>query len=266
MTVDSEERNRKKHSEGYGKEFVRHMTDLLFLHGFPFGPDLWSRQRAFLEARGYRTAAPDLRLEAAPATMEAMASAAVREMDAAGMRQAVVVGFSMGGYVALAMMEHHPERIAGLVLTDTRAGADSEEGKANRRKLANTVLENGPQSAVDALLGKLISPVTAERRPEVVREAERMMLSTAPAAIAAASLGMAERPDRTALLPGIRVPTLVVVGEDDKITPPKEARAMASAIPGASLHIIPRAGHLTMLESPDAFNGALYAWLSDHFE
>ena len=239
----------------------RAFANLLFLHGFPFNPELWNRQRAFFEARGYRTAAPDLRLETAPATMEAMAETAVREMDAAGMRRAVAVGFSMGGYVALAMAERFPERLAGLVLVDTRAGADSEEGRANRRKLAESVRAKGPQAAVDALLGKLLSPATAERKPDVVREAERMMLAATPAAIAAASLGMAERPDRTGLLPRIRVPALVIVGEDDAITPPQEARAMASAIPGASLHIIPQAGHLSMLENPDAFNGALFAWL-----
>ena len=239
------------------------MTNLLFLHGFPFGPRLWSRQREFFEARGFRTAAPDLRLETSPATMERMAETAVREMDAAGMERAVVVGFSMGGYAALAMTAHHPERVAGLVLTDTRAGSDTEEGKANRKKLAETVLEKGPAAAVDALLGKLLSPATAEGRPDIVREAERMMLEASPAAIAAASLGMAERPDRSALLPGIRVPALVIVGEDDRITPPSEARAMAAAIPGGKLHMIPKAGHLSMLERPDAFNGALHAWLSD---
>ncbi|HZG55685.1 alpha/beta fold hydrolase [Paenibacillus sp.] len=238
-------------------------TTILLLHGFPFGPEMWSRQRATFAAKGCRVVAPDLRLETSPATMDDMAAEAVAALDAAGARQAVVVGFSMGGYVAFALLERYPERVAGLALVDTRAEADGEEGKAGRRKLAAEALERGPQAAVDAMLGKLLSPATRERRPDVAEEAKRIMLSTSGKAIAAAALGMAERPDRTAMLSGIRVPTLVVVGEDDAITPPALARGLADAIPGAALRVLPEAGHLAVMERPEAFDEALAAWLEN---
>jgi len=237
-------------------------TNILFLHGFPFSPEMWSPQRAALETQGYRVIAPDLRLETSPATMDAMADRAVAALDAAGAANAVVVGFSMGGYVAFSLLEKYPDRVAALVLADTRAEADSEEGKAGRRTLAANALEKGPQAAVDAMLGKLLSPKTRESRPDVAREAERIMLTAKPAAIAAAALGMAERKDRTSELPGIRVPTLVIVGEDDVITPPDVARKMADAIPGASQTVIPHAGHLSNLERPEPFNETLSAWLA----
>ncbi|WP_309123189.1 alpha/beta fold hydrolase [Paenibacillus sp.] len=237
---------------------------LLFLHGFPFSPEMWAPQREAFEAQGFRVVAPDLRLETSPATMDAMADKAIEALDAAAGRaaKAVVVGFSMGGYVAFSLLERYGDRVAGLALADTRAEADSEEGKAGRRALAANALEQGPQAAVDAMLHKLLSPKTADRRPDVQREAERIMLSAPPSAIAAAALGMAARPDRTASLGGIRVPTLVIVGEDDAITPPDVAGKMADAIPGAELRVVPEAGHLSNLERPELFNEALSAWLS----
>jgi len=223
---------------------------------------MWAPQRTALEAAGYRVVAPDLRLASSPATMDAMADAAVAALNDAGADRAVVVGFSMGGYVAFSLLERYPDRVAALALVDTRAEADSEEGKAGRKKLAANVLAEGARVAVDAMLGKLLSPATLERRPETARLAESIMLTAKPAAIAAAALGMAERPDRTAMLSGIRVPTLVVVGADDAITPPDVARKMASAIPGARLVVLEDAGHLSNLERPEPFNEALFAWLA----
>ncbi len=223
---------------------------------------MWAPQRAAFEAAGYRVVAPDLRLESSPATMDAMADRAVAALDEAGADRAVVVGFSMGGYVAFSLLERYPDRVAALALVDTRAEADSEEGKAGRRQLASNVLAEGARVAVDAMLGKLLSPATAERRPDTVRLAESIMLTAKPAAIAAAALGMAERPDRTALLAGIRVPTLVIVGADDAITPPDVARRMADAIPAAQLVVVDGAGHLSNLERPESFNEALSAWLT----
>jgi pimeloyl-ACP methyl ester carboxylesterase len=223
---------------------------------------MWAPQRAAFEAAGYRVVAPDLRLESSPATMHAMADAAVAALDEAGADRAVVVGFSMGGYVAFSLLERYPDRVAALALVDTRAEADSEEGKAGRKKLASNVLAEGARVVVDAMLGKLLSPATLERRPETARLAESIMLTAKPAAIAAAALGMAERPDRSAMLADIRVPTLVVVGADDAITPPDVARKMAEAIPGAQLVVLDDAGHLSNLERPEPFNEALSAWLS----
>jgi 3-oxoadipate enol-lactonase len=246
-------------------------TALLFLHGFPLHPAMWDRQREAFEAE-YEVVTPDLRLEGErrgdelpqAVTMEHMADAAAAALDAAGAARAVVIGFSMGGYVAFTLLEKYPDRVAGLVLADTRAEADSEEGKAGRRKLAEAVLAKGSQAAADAMLGKLLSPKTAEARPDTVQAVERMILEASPQAIASAALGMALRADRTGGLGSIRVPTLVVVGEDDAITPPDVARKLADAIPAAALAIIPGGGHLANVEQPEAFNKALSSWLSGH--
>lgn len=237
--------------------------NLLFLHGFPFGPSLWRRQRTALEARGYRTAAPDLRIESSPATMDMMADEAIAALDAAGMTQAMAIGFSMGGYVAFSLLARYPERVSGLVLVDTRAEADSEEGKAGRRRLADIVLKQGAGAAAESLIDKLLAPTTLRNRPEVAQEADKLMREASPAAVAAAALGMAEREDRTGMLPDIRVPTLVIVGEDDAITPVSVARGMAEAIPKAGLRVISGAGHLTMLEQPEEFESALVGWLDE---
>ncbi|MCI3922803.1 alpha/beta hydrolase [Paenibacillus sp. TRM 82003] len=243
---------------------------VLLLHGFPLNPDMWSRQVNALEAEGYQVITPDLRIDGEagedglpePVTMEHMADAAIEALDAAEVERCVVVGFSMGGYVAFSLLEKAPERVSGLVLTDTRAEGDSEEGKAGRRTLAANVIERGAQVAADAMLGKLFSPKTPEREPELVREVERMILAATPQAIASSALGMALRPDRTASLAAIAVPTLVVVGEDDAITPPDVARKMADAIPNAELAVVPEAGHLANMERADIFNRTLVDWLA----
>ena len=242
---------------------------LLFLHGFPLGPEMWKKQKESFEAEGYQVIAADVRLEGQrtgdglpePVTMEQMAQAALSEAEAAGAQRFVAVGFSMGGYVAFSIAEQAPERFAGLVLVDTRAEADTEEGKAGRREMAAKVLREGARAAAEAMVGKLLSPDTLRNNEAVAAEVERIILSTSPTAIASAALGMAVRQDRTAMLPTIQAPTLVIVGEEDAITPPDIARGIAEAIPGAELAVIPKAGHLSNMEQPQAFNEALSAWL-----
>jgi 3-oxoadipate enol-lactonase len=246
------------------------LTTVLLLHGFPLNPAMWNRQKAALETAGYQVVAPDLRIDGEagggdlpePVAMEHMADLAIAALDAAEAERCVAVGFSMGGYVAFSLLEKYPDRVAGLVLADTRAEADSEEGKAGRKKLAANVMENGAQAAVDAMLGKLLSPKTQQGKPALVQEVERLMQDAPPQAIASAALGMALRANRTPMLGSIRVPTLVIVGEDDVITPPDVARKMAAAIPNAKLSVIPEAGHLANMEQPEAVNEALLAWLS----
>lgn len=241
---------------------------LLFLHGFPLSPEMWKAQKAVFEADGYTVVAPDLRLEGAmtesglpePVTMERMAEEALAALDRVGIDRFAAVGFSMGGYVAFALADQVPERLAGLVLVDTRAETDTEEGKAGRREMAAKVMEEGA-SAAKAMVGKLLAPTTQERRPETAREVERIILDASRVAIASAALGMAMRPDRTAMLGAIRTPALVIVGEADAITPPDVARSMAAAIPGAELAVIPQAGHLANMEQPEAFHQALSEWL-----
>lgn len=243
---------------------------LVFLHGFPLGPEMWKAQKEAFEAAGYRVVAPDLRIESTiaenglpePVTMEQMADAAAAAVEQAGGGSFIPIGFSMGGYVTFALAEKYPDRLAGIVLVDTRAEADSEEGRAGRRDMAVKVMEHGAKAAAEAMVGKLLSPGTLQNRPDIAAEVGRIILSASPAAIAASSLGMALRPDRTGMLRSIRVPALVIVGAEDAITPPDVAQNIAAAIPDAELEVIPGAGHLANMEQPEAFQAALSTWLS----
>jgi 3-oxoadipate enol-lactonase len=172
-----------------------------------------------------------------------------------------VGGCSMGGYAAFAFARRHPQRLAGLVLQDTRAGADSEEAKKGRRTLARRVLDEGAAAAADAFLPKLLGATTQRERPELAARLREQILATRPEAIAAALHGLAAREDSRATLAIVRVPTLVLVGEEDVITPPEEAEAIARGIAGARLVRVPRAGHLANLENPRAVGSALGAFL-----
>jgi len=257
---------------------------LLLLHGFPLSRRMWRPQLAGL-VRGCRLLAPDLpgfgatppwpaaaaagEGERGPAGggpaavcgMEDMAAATVGLLDALGIAAAVVCGLSMGGYVALALYERHPERVRGLVLADTRAGADDEAGRQRRLESAAAVESRGLAQLADALIPKLVPPGTLASSAELVAWLRREIEGASAAGVAAAQRGMAARPDRTSLLARIAVPTLIVVGEEDEITPPAVSAAMSERIPGARLVTIAGAGHLSNLERPEAFNDAVREFL-----
>ncbi len=240
---------------------------LLLLHAFPLGLFMWDAQVEALaathrvvrfDARGFGgSAAGD-----GPLTMERIADDGAALLDHLGIDKAVVGGCSMGGYAAFAFVRRHPQRLAGLVLQDTKAGADAAEAKANRATLAAKVLAEGASAAVEAFLPKLVGETTHRERPAVVAALRERILATSPQAIANALQGLAARADSRETLPTIAVPTLVLVGTEDVLTPPPEAVTMAAAIPRARLDVIPGAGHLANLESPDAVNAALRAFLA----
>ena len=201
---------------------------------------------------------------AAACRMEDMATAAVARLDEAGVAAAVVCGLSMGGYVALALYEIFRERVRGLVLADTRAAADDEAGRGRRLESARALESGGPPALAalaSSLVPRLIAPRTRTARTELVAWLHREIAAAPPAGVAAAQRGMAERPDRTHLLPHIAVPTLVVVGEEDEITPPAESVLLRDRIPGARLVTVAGAGHLSSLEQPAAWNAALREFL-----
>lgn len=240
---------------------------LLLLHAFPLSHRMWEPQIAAFSG-SHRCLAPDFpgfgasELPGEGASrMDDFATDAVALLDHLGISRAVVCGLSMGGYAALALWERHPERIRGLVLADTRSGADAPEGRERRLALAERVLTEGSGFLAGEMPAKLLGASTLEQRPELRRTIAEWSAGARPAGVAAASRGMAERPDRTGLLAGLSVPVLVVVGEEDTLTPPEESRSMAERIPGAELVVIPGAGHLSSLERPEAFNEALRRFL-----
>lgn len=239
---------------------------LLLLHAFPLSGRMWDPQVAALS--GWRVLVPDLSgfgaSEPTPeiCRMTDMAADAAALLDHLGIGRAIVGGLSMGGYAALAFAEAFPDRLQGLVLANTRAGADSPEAREKRLATARDVLEKGSGILVDTTVPKLLGAATRERRPELVDQVGRWIAEALPAGVAAAQRGMAERPDRSGLLPRIAVPTLVVVGDEDELIPPEESRKTAEAIHGAELAVLQGAGHLSSLEDPQGFNRSLAGFLS----
>lgn len=238
---------------------------LLLLHAFPLGLAMWDPQAAALadawqlvrfDCRGFGGSPPGDGL----LTMERIADDAAGVLDRLGLASAVVCGVSMGGYAAFAMVRRHPERIRALVLADTRAGADSPEARANRAAQAEKVRREGALAIADAALPKLLGSTSHRERPELVARVRRIIEANPPRGIADALAGLAARADSTPTLREIRVPTLVVVGEEDAITPLPEAEALQRGIAGSRLAVIPRAGHLSSMENPEEFNRHLRAF------
>jgi pimeloyl-ACP methyl ester carboxylesterase len=239
---------------------------VLLLHAFPLAGSMWDAQAEALagthrvvrlDARGFGGSA------AGPGalTMERIADDAAALLDHLGIEKAIVGGCSMGGYAAFAFVRRHPQRLAGLVLQDTRPGADTEEARKGRAALAAKVLAEGASAAAEALLPKLVGETSRRERPDLVARVRDAILAASPPGIASALDGLARRADSRETLPTIAVPTLVLVGAEDVLTPPAEAITMAAAIARARLDVIPRAGHLANLENPDAVNATLRAFL-----
>jgi pimeloyl-ACP methyl ester carboxylesterase len=242
---------------------------VVLLHGFPLNRKMWAGQETEIGSV-YRVIAPDLRGHgetAAPEgvyTMDDMADDVMETLDALQIREPVVLGgLSMGGYIALSAVLRYPDRFRALMLMDTRAGADAAETARGRLAMANQVDSTGKNDAViEGMLARLFSPFTRQNRAHLIDFAHGLMVKTPARAVAGALRGMAARPDCTPDLPRIALPTLVLVGEDDLITPPDVARVMAEALPQARLEIIPEAGHLAPLENPAASNRAILEFLS----
>jgi pimeloyl-ACP methyl ester carboxylesterase len=240
---------------------------VLFLHAFPLALAMWDGQAAAFaerfqvvrfDARGFGGSPPGDGL----LTMERIADDAVRLLDHLGVSRAVVCGLSMGSYAALALVRRHPLRLRALVLCSGRPGADDEEGRRNRALLAEKVLREGAAAAADAMVPRLLGTTSQEQRPEVAARVRDIILGNQPRGIADALAGLAARADSTATLRQVRVPTLVMCGEEDPLTPPSEARKLHQGIAGSRLDVLPRAGHLLNMEDPPAFDAALARFLT----
>lgn len=241
---------------------------VLFIHGFPFHGGQWEEQIDVLPER-WRLLAPDLRgfggTEAGtgggPLEMDLFADDLAAFLDTLEIERAVVCGLSMGGYIAFALWRWHPTRVRALVLCNTRAAGDTREGRTKRRELAARIEREGASAAVAELLPKLVSEHTRRERPEVIERVRGMIEATPPPTLIQALDGLAVRPDSTDLLPTIDVPTLLIAGSEDRMTPVSDLEFLAGAIPDARLQVIEGAGHLTNLEAPTAFNLALVHFL-----
>jgi len=241
-------------------------TPAVFLHPFPADRTYWAPQLGALVDHS-RCIAPDLRgfgesTVGPPYTVDQYADDVAVLLDMLGVERAVVCGLSLGGYVALAFWRRHRHRVRALVLADTRAGADTDEARERRRALAALARERGAAAVADAQITGLVGKSTRERHPELV-DALHHMLEIAPVeGIVGALEAMMARPDSTPLLAGIDVPTLVVVGAEDVLTPEAEARRLHAGIAGSRLEVIAGAGHTSSFERPAAFNHVVSEFLA----
>jgi 3-oxoadipate enol-lactonase len=235
---------------------------LILLHAFPLDHHVWKETRGLLAA-GHRVVLMDFRGfgRSAPApppySMELLADDVRAVMDALGIERAVLGGVSMGGYVALAFLAAHPQRLAGLALVDSRATPDTPEAKEGRGRMAELARRDGARAVVEEMLPKFFAPETERQRPELVDWARRLGEAASVDGIVGALAAMRDRPDRGELLEGVQIPVTVVVGEHDAITPPEDSKKMAERIVGSELIVVPAAGHLAPLEQPAAVADAL---------
>ena len=242
---------------------------VVLLHAFPLARAMWRPQREALEGE-YRFVAPDLPgfggsrgFDGTP-SVDRMADAVARLLDELGVNVPVVVGgLSMGGYVALAFARRYPGRLRGLVLADTKAEPDDSQARAGREQMIALAREGGARAVIDRMLPRLVGGETARLRPGVLEEVREIASAQTPAGIVGALEALRDRPDATPGLAHVRVPTLVVVGQEDVLTPPAYAEVLADEIPDAMLVEIPGAGHLSGLEKPEEFNAALRAFLQE---
>ncbi|MFD0696029.1 alpha/beta fold hydrolase [Paenibacillus sp. GCM10027628] len=241
-------------------------TPLILLHGFPLDHRMWRLQAEAL-SNGYRVITPDLRgmgqsdIPVTNIALDQYADDILALMDKMNIQKAALGGFSMGGYIAFALLRKAPERFLGLVLANTRPEADGQEARKNRMNMAVSLYDKGAAAARDAMLPKLITEQTKQEQPQLAGELSEIMGSMPPEGLIHASLAMAFRDDSVDLLASIAVPTLVIAGEQDPITPPDVMKKMADQIKGASYHVIPAASHLTPQEKPEAFNKLLLEFL-----
>lgn len=240
---------------------------VVLLHGFPFNRTLWREQAEALGA-DYRIITPDLRGHGETSvtdervTMETMAEDVAALLGEIGVTEHIVLGgLSMGGYVTLAFYRQFPERVRALVLADTRPQADTTEAQQTREETARHALQAGMNVIEAAMLPKLLAPGTHKERPDLVERVRGMILRTKPEGAAAALRAMAARRDQTDLLAEINVPTLILVGSEDAITPPKDSETMRAKISGSRLEVIEGAGHVSNVERPAEFNHALLEFL-----
>ena len=243
------------------------MTTVLFIHGFPFDHLMWRHQVAALSRR--RVIAPDLRGSgttvgpSAPDeySMASYANDLIALLDGLHVQHAVVCGLSMGGYIIFELLRRFPERVRAVILCNTKAEADTPDAKRGRDALAARARKDGALAVAEEMIPKLLAATTRENHPDVVREVREMIGRQPVVGITGALHALRERPDSTPVLDRIRVPALVLAGDDDVIAPASGAKQMSAAIPGAEFVLVRGAAHLTPLERPLEVNAAVEGFL-----
>jgi 3-oxoadipate enol-lactonase len=239
---------------------------LVFIHGFPFNHTIWtpqweslpiSRRAVRYDLRGHGQSEPG----DGQYTLELFVDDLMGLLDHLEISRAILCGLSMGGYIALRTQEKHPERILGLVLCDTKSEADANEDKLKRAENLKLIKTKGVAPFAEAFVKTLFAAGTYEKKPDLVRSVGAMIEGNPPLGICGTLLALAGRTDTTESLSKIHIPTLIFVGEEDKITPPAASQSLHEKIPGSTLAVISQAGHLSNLENPEEFNRHLSDFL-----
>jgi pimeloyl-ACP methyl ester carboxylesterase len=245
---------------------------VVLLHAFPLSADMW-RPQLEQAPDGWRLIAPDLRgfgrsagpsSSAGPTTMDDLAADIVQLLDILELERATIGGLSMGGYVTFALFRRAPERFFRMILADSRAQADTPDGREARHKMLELVRRGGARAVADEMLPKLLGESTRRERPDVAQRVRNLIEVNETPGIAGAIEAMMTRPDSTPLLASIGVPALIVVGAEDTLTPPADSESMNRQIRRSQLVTLPQAGHLSSLEVPDAFSTALANFLASN--
>jgi pimeloyl-ACP methyl ester carboxylesterase len=242
---------------------------LVLIHGFPLNTDMWQPQLE-MAAHGWRVIVPalrgfgpgpDARKDPPAASVDDYAGDIIDLLDTLHVKDAAICGLSMGGYIAFAMYRHAATYFRAMVLADTRSQADTPEAVGNRKGMQQLVREQGPGVVADALLPKLLCDATRASKPDVVQNLKAQITSSSVEAIVGALDALMTRPDSTSMLSTLHIPVLIVVGDQDAITPPPLSEQMHHDIPGSQLVVIRDAGHMSNMEQPAAFNAALGGFL-----
>ncbi len=242
---------------------------ILFIHGYPLTRKMWQPQIDGLSSF-LRVIAPDLRGhgESTPTkgiySMDLLARDCIDLLDYLNIEKVYLCGLSMGGYISLAFTRKYPERLAGLILTATRASADTEEGKINRERAIENAQKNGIIPIIESMIPRLLSPYTFDHQPQLVEEVRQIMQNVTLEAVIGDLSGMKERPDSRAYLHKINVPTLIIHGKEDQLIPIAEVEEMNAAIPHSQLVLFDKCGHLPNLEAKELFNQTVLNFVNEN--
>ncbi len=248
---------------------ISNATPVVFIHGFPFSHKMWSFPGGQVEAlaSAYRVIAYDVRghgdseIGDGQYTIELFVDDLIGLLDHLNIVKAVVVGLSMGGYIALRAIERNPDRIRALVLCDTKSEEDSNDAKIKRAASIKAVKLNGPKVFAENFVANVFTPESFNTKPDAIKMIQSVIERTAPISLCGALLALASRTDTTSAISSVTVPTLIMVGEHDALTPPAASQAMNEKIPNSELHIIPNSAHMSNMENPEEFNKHLVAFL-----
>jgi len=252
---------------GYTDEGVYDAPVVILIHGFPFNRRMWDKQVEVLKEK-YRVIAYDVRghgnsdAGTGDFSIELFAHDLISLMDSLKIEKAIICGLSMGGYIALNAIENYPERINALILCDTTCKSDTSEGIEKRMKAIESIRERGVETYADGSLKNFFANESFKTKKEIIAEVRQMMVNTTENTIIETLLALSKRKETCSVLSEIKVPVLLLVGDEDIITPPEAAIFMHKEIKGSMLGIIEHAGHISNLENPDMFNEHLSEFIA----